>query len=274
MGLDDIRAGGAAGFDGVRVDGSLPQDPSAIEKMAGAQDAVLNRNELFADDVALFLGIADAFERAQEFAGGVFHMKCFGTELFEQAADVGGFALAHQAGVDINPVNAFGAERSEAESVGDGRIHAAAHEEENVAIAGDRPDLCFQRADAVFGIPVLHASTDAENEIGQNLRPRVVWTTSGWNWTPRAAGVAMGHGRDGASSVPARISKPGGTRFHLVAMIHPNLRIAVQALEQLVRFDGLEHRQAVLAFVAFSHMAAQIVRHELLAVTDAEHGAA
>ena len=35
----------------------------------------------------------------------------------------------------------------------------------------------------------------------------------------------------------------------------------------------MEHGQAILALVALAHVAAQIVRHELLAVTDAEHGA-
>ncbi len=75
MGLDDVGFRGAARFDGVGINGALPQDPIAIEKMPGAQDALLHRDELLADDVALGLGIGDAFERLQKFRFSFFHAK-------------------------------------------------------------------------------------------------------------------------------------------------------------------------------------------------------
>ncbi len=54
MSLDDVGLRGAARFDGVRINRALSQDPMAVEKVAGAQDAFLHHDELLADDVALW----------------------------------------------------------------------------------------------------------------------------------------------------------------------------------------------------------------------------
>src|SRR5437868_6073328 len=67
MGLDQIGSSGAAGFDRVRIDGSLAQDPVAVEKMAAAQHALLHGDKLLADDVALLLRIANAGQRIEKF---------------------------------------------------------------------------------------------------------------------------------------------------------------------------------------------------------------
>ena len=129
--------------------------------------------------------------------------------------------------------------------------------------------------DAVLRIPILLASADAENEIGQN--PHAVGGVDhfGMELDRKEADV-----RDAAMaaiaqvSVPASTSKSGGTRFHLVAMVHPDLRVAVQAFEKRVRLRRMQDCQAVLALVALSDVAAEFVRHELLAVADSQHGAA
>ena len=44
---------GAAGFDGVRVDGALAENPALVEQVARFEDALLHAHEFFADDVAL-----------------------------------------------------------------------------------------------------------------------------------------------------------------------------------------------------------------------------
>ncbi len=76
MGLDQIGFGGAAGFDGVRVDGALAQNPAAVEESCcGFEDPLLHLDEFFADDVALLFGIDSAFERGEELRLGVLHLK-------------------------------------------------------------------------------------------------------------------------------------------------------------------------------------------------------
>src|ERR1700733_4093257 len=94
-------------------------------------------------------------------------MKGFSTELFEQAAHISGLTVAHQAGVDINSINAICSQRFKAKRVGDGGIHAAADKKENVAIGRDSADFLFERPDTIFWVPILLASTNAENKIRQ-----------------------------------------------------------------------------------------------------------
>ncbi len=84
---------------------------------------------------------------------------------------------------------------------------------------------------------------------------------------------AMRHGGHGASGSAAKNVEAFGNRLHLIAMIHPNLQLAVQIGQELVRMSGVESREAVLAFFALADPAAQHIGHELLAVADAEHGA-
>ena len=112
-----------------------------------------------------FSGSQTPSSAAQKFGFGLLDMKRCGAELLEQAAHIGGLAFAHQAGVDINSVDAIRSQGAQAERIGDGGIHAAADKKEHVAIPRDRPDLFLERADAIFRIPILLASAYAENKI-------------------------------------------------------------------------------------------------------------
>src|ERR1700733_6626348 len=53
MGLNDVGLRGTARFDGVGINGALPQNPIAIQKSSRTQNAFLNHDELLADDMAL-----------------------------------------------------------------------------------------------------------------------------------------------------------------------------------------------------------------------------
>src|ERR1035438_7761530 len=139
--------------------------------MAGAQYPFLNGHELLADDVPLLFRVAHALKRAEKFALGLLHMKRGGSQLLEQAADVGGLAVAHQSGIHIDTVDAIGSQGTQAERVGDGGIHTAADKKEHVAIARDRSDLFFERADAILRIPILLTPANAENKIRKNSEP-------------------------------------------------------------------------------------------------------
>src|SRR4030088_205004 len=80
VGLDYRCFRGAAGFDGVGVNGALAENPMAIEEMAGFDDAFLYEDELLADYVALFFGLADVVERVEELQFGYFDRDRIGAQ--------------------------------------------------------------------------------------------------------------------------------------------------------------------------------------------------
>ena len=61
MGLDELGFGGAAGFDGVGINGALAENPVPVEEVLALEDSLLDVDELFADDVALVFGVGGAW---------------------------------------------------------------------------------------------------------------------------------------------------------------------------------------------------------------------
>ena len=53
MGLDEVGLGAAAGFDGIGVDRALAENPAPVEIVFAFENALLDFDELLADDVAL-----------------------------------------------------------------------------------------------------------------------------------------------------------------------------------------------------------------------------
>ncbi len=103
--------------------------------------------------------------------------------------------------------------------------------------------------------------------------PCSVCATSGWNCTAISGRVRCAIAATAQVDVAPRTSKPG-RRGYLIAMVHPDLQLAVQIGEERMGMNGSKSRESVLALFAFPDAAAQHVSHELLAVADAEHGAA
>src|SRR5277367_5208055 len=136
MGLDEVGFGGAARFDGIRIDCALAENPLSVDEVAGLQEAFLNLDELFADGEALGLGLMQACEGRHEFRFGVLDLEMSGTQRGEYSADELGLIFSHEACVDVQSIDALGTQRAEAKCVGDGGVNAAANEEENVAVSG------------------------------------------------------------------------------------------------------------------------------------------
>ena len=84
----------------------------------------------------------------------------------------------------------------------------------------------------------------------------------------------MRHRGNGASGSAAQNVKALGNCLHLVAMVHPDLQLAVQAGEQFVRLPRFKARESVFALFAFPDTTFQDMRHQLLAVADTKHGSA
>ncbi len=192
-----------------------------------------------------------------------------------QARHEFGFALAHEAGIDIDAAHALGAEGARAQSEGHGGIDAAADEEEDVARANAIADLLLDGRSAMARVPILHAAANAEDEVRKILDAARGVDHFGVKLDSVELPLGSGDGCHGARSGAAGDAEAGGQRRHRVAMVHPDLLRAGEAGKQGVGalFD-FERGQAVLAFVALAHRAAERVRHDLLAIADAHDGAA
>ena len=125
-----------------------------------------------------------------------------------------------------------------------------------------------------FGIPILGASAHAEHKIRQDLVPlrRMHYFRMKLNshqWT-----IAMRHCRHSAGCGSGKHVEAVRHSLDLIAMVHPHLRVAIQIREKRMRLCSFKDGQPIFALRAFSNMTAQFVRHQLLAITDAEHRAA
>src|SRR5581483_6875344 len=258
--------------DRVRIDGALAQDPVSIEQVARLDDPLLHTHELLADDVPLLLGITGGGQGRQKLLLRVLDRHGARAKPVEHAAHEIRLPLPHQAGVDVNAAHASGRQRAQTERVGDGGIHAAADEEEHVAVADAIANSLFDLRDTVSRIPVWRAAADAEYEVREDFAPvrrvdhlgmklhaveaahRLPDSGNGTGFGPRQHGESRGHGRDE------------------VAMAHPDLlRPREPAKSRRVNAVQFERRQAVFPLLALLHGSAEQVRHELLPVADSEH---
>ena len=245
----------------------------SIEKVAGAQDALLDDDELLADDVPLFFGIRHPFERLQEFGFGFLNTKRRRAELLEQAPHIGGLTFAHQPGIHVDAENPLGSERPQAQRVGHRGVHSATDKEEYIAVRSDGLDLLFERPNAVLGIPILGATADPEDEICENLMPLLRVRDFRMELHGHERTRAVGDGRHGTCKRAAQDIETFGSQFHLVAMIHPDLQLTVQTGKKRVRAPGLESGESILALLTLADAPAQHVGHQLLSIADAEHRA-
>src|SRR6202795_1912574 len=154
MRLDGGGMGGAAGFDRIRINGALAENPVVVHQSAGLDNAFLHPHKLFADDMALEFGLADRFERFEKFLFAMRNIDHPRPERAESAFDEFGFALAHEPGIDVNAAYPRGSQRPQTEREGDGRIDAAAHEEEHIAVGDTSPDLVLYERYSLPRIPV------------------------------------------------------------------------------------------------------------------------
>src|ERR1700677_1338257 len=165
MRLDGGGMGGAAGFDRIRINGALAENPVVVHQSAGLDNAFLHPHKLFADDMALQFGFADRFERFEKFPFAMRNIDHPGPKRSESAFDEFGFALAHEPGVDVNAAHPRGSQRPQAERKGHGRIDAAAHKEEHIAVADALPDLILDERDTLPRIPVFLAAANVEHKV-------------------------------------------------------------------------------------------------------------
>ena len=140
------------------------------------------------------------------------------------------------------------------------------------------------RADASDGLlhvvahdPVGARAADLAHETVQDVRAALRVGHFRVKLEPVEPARGVGHARDGARAGRGDRGEAGGQRGDLVAMAHPDLHPGgpiAQVAQQRRAGRGLDIGMAELARRPGLDAAAELVRHQLHAVADAEHGQA
>ena len=218
-------------------------------------------------------GLGDAGQGGEEQLAGVFDEEGAGAQVREVPPHEFGFAFAHHAGVDVGAMNPLRAERAQAQRIGDRGIDAAADEEEDVAAGGDLADVFFEGVHLTGRVPVLGASADVEQEVGEDGLAARRMRDFGMKLDPVEAARVRSHGGHRAG---------GGGGQHVESFGRPRRpdrggssrpaggrRRRERAYRSWARAGQIELGESVFTLAAFLYRAAQKVRDELLAVADA-----
>src|SRR5437879_1680116 len=84
--------------------------------------------------------------------------------------------------------------------------------------------------------------------------------------------VAMTHGCELARLGGGQYFEPRRNGFDHIAVVHPDLGVAVNICKESVWLPMVENRVPVFAALTWTYGPAQLVSHELQAITDPEHG--
>ncbi|MCY1215412.1 hypothetical protein D9M72_272550 [compost metagenome] len=267
---------GAGGFDDVGVDGALGQPLGAL-LLAGL--FLEHFDEFAADDLALGFGIGHAGQLAHELGGGVDVDDLHAHVLGEGLHDLLAFVQAQEAVVDED-AGELVADGLVDQRGGNRRVHAAGQAEDDFVVADLFADARDGFGDVVGHVPVAFAAADLVHEAGQHGLALDGVRDFGVELDGVEVAVFVGHAGDRAGRRGGHELEARGQFGDLVAVAHPDLEHAVafrrgevfQAFQQLGVAVGADFGVAEFAVVGEADHAAQLLRHGLHAVADAQHG--
>ena len=150
MRLDERRFARAPGLDRVGIDRALTEQPFAARKIR--EHVVFHRQKRGANLLSLGLGIRLAADRRQKLRRRIAQPDILEAGLLVGRHHIGRLVLAHEPGIDIHAVHAILPQRIRAQFVGDGRVNAAAHEEQHLLGRPDgRANVGLDRLDRLGG---------------------------------------------------------------------------------------------------------------------------
>ena len=225
-------------------------------------------DELLAHDLALLLGVGDAGEPREE-ALLRLHVDERDVEVAaERLHDLLGLVLAQQAVIDED-AGELVADRLVHEERGNGRVDAARERAEHALRADRRADPRDLLLDDRGGRPRRRRAGDLVEEVLEDVLPVRRVHDLGMELhavQPRARSSKAAIGVEGELAVTSR---PRRWSRHGVAMAHPHGLLGREVVEEL----GVARLELGLAELGGSRAldgAAEVARHELHAVTDAE----
>src|SRR5579859_1722748 len=275
--LDGLRllGLGARGLDDVGIDRALGE-PFGIPDLAGF--ALEDVHKMLADDLALLLGIGDTFQGMQKLAGGVDVDHLHAHVLGKRIHHLRRFIETQEAVVNKD-AGELVADRTVDERSRDGGVHAAGKTEDHLLASHLLLDLPHRLADIVGHVPVAAAAADLAHEAVQDLHTLPCVRDLGMELNRIETACLVGHGGNRTSLGRGHQPESGGQLDHLVAVAHPHFQHAV-ALGRAEVLDAVQELRvpacpdlgiAELAHFARLDAAAELLRHGLHAVADAEH---
>src|SRR5450830_1420183 len=265
----------AGALDHVRVNRALGQ-PLGARQVLGV--SLEHFDEFAADDLALGFRVGHAGQVAQELVFGIdlddFHAQVLGEHVHHHLA----FVQAQQAMVDKH-AGQLVADGAVDQGSGNGGIDATGQAEDDFIGTDLRADFfdCF--ADVVGHVPVGFAAADFMHETADD--GLVLHRVGDFRVELHAVELALfiGHGGDRAARRVAHQLEAWRHVQHLVAMAHPDFQHAVafvgnevsDAVQQFGVAAGAYFSVAEFTHQAVFHLAAQLGRHGLHAVANAQH---
>ena len=263
-------AGERHALDHVGIERALRQKFGAADLLRLGLEHV---DEQLADDLALGLRIADARERGEEMIGGVDVHQRNVVVAAEQLDDLLGFVEPQQAVVDEHAGELL-ADRLVDQHRGDRGIDAARQAADHPALADLRADFLDRLVLEGAHGPVAAAARDLAHEIADQRR--ALRRVHHLEMKLRGVELARLVGDHGDRRVRRRAdhAEARGQHGDAVAVAHPHrivLALAPHALEQRRVLGDQNLGAAEFAVMAGLDLAAELRRHRLLAVADAEH---
>ena len=258
---------GRAGFDQVRVEGSLGEEFRITDL---PRLFIENLDENPSDDFPLPLRVrhpAEAVEEGLPSPGETdVHLKM----LAEEDADFFGLLESEKTVVDED-AGEPAADRPVKQNCRNRRVDAPRETENHALVADRRPDFRNGVANEGAHRPALHAAADAEEEVLQHPLPlRGVDHLRVELETVEPAFRIFGGGRLGVFG-PCRTHKTLRQSADPVAVAHPAARLFFDAGENgAPPFPDVQLGKAVLPLVRADHAAAQRIHHELETVADSQ----
>ena len=255
-------------LDAVGVDGALRQ-PAGVGDFARL--GVEHFHEVAADDLALLLGVADAFQVLEELLAGI-HADDIQAQALIVVHHVVELVLAQQAVVHENAGQVL-ADGAVQQHGGHGRIHAPAQAEDDAVVANLLLQLGHRSIHERGGAPRLVESADVRHEVAQHQRAVFAMEHLGMELhAPHLLALHLvgGDGHLVRRGDDAEVVRDGGDG---VAVAHPHLRVFAHALQQgIVVLEAAQIRTSVLAAAGGFHLAPVGIGDELRAIADAQDG--
>ena len=227
-------------------------------------------DELVADDLALALGVGDAFEFFQKLLGGIhcFHpdAELSGEKFFHRRRFVGAEESVVYKDAGEAVANGFVEQDG-----GDGGIHAAAEAEDHAAFADLLADFAAGAVDERFHRPVRCAAADAVDEVGDDFL--AAWRVDDLGVELQPVDVALGVADDGVGGVFgfSERAEAGGELGDFVAVAVPDFQLGGELVEEGALWVALELAGAVFAGGGTLDLATETVGDELHAIANAEN---
>ncbi len=270
----DARPSGEAdALDDVGIERALREEIGAADLLGLGLEQI---DEGAADELALLFGIGLARETAEEHLLRV-HMDQWNVVMVaEQRDDLLGLVHPHQPVVDED-AGQLVADRLVDQHRGDRAVDTAGQAADDLAVADLRANfLDFGLAEFGHG-PVAREAADMAHEIGEQLAAVGRMDDLGVELRAVIAALVVGDQREGCTRAGGDDAETVGELRDLVAMAHPHLvRFArlPEAVEQHAFLGdfaiGAAEFAALAGLVTRANLAAELLRHDLLAVADAE----